>query len=90
MAYPAVADPGYQIEPIVAVGDTVGGLTFASSGKPEPPAINNREEIAFSLFVNNTAGKSQMGAFFLGADGKLLPIALPGQALAGGATSRPS
>jgi hypothetical protein len=62
------------------------GLTFARSGKPEFPAINNQDEVAFSLFVEDAAGKAQMAAFFLGADGKLLPIALPGQALPGGAT----
>jgi hypothetical protein len=74
-----------QVTPVALPGTpAVNGLTFLTGPIPDYPAINNRDEIAFSLFVQDAAGKAQQAAFFVGADGKLLPIVLPDQTLPDG------
>jgi hypothetical protein len=61
----------------------VNNLTFEQGGG-FAPGINNSNEIALVAQVKNAEGKAQDGVFFLGRDGKLLPVALPDQELPGG------
>jgi hypothetical protein len=59
-------------------------LTFGEGGLSRP-VINDSNEIAFVADVKDASGKVQgVGLFFHGRDGKLLPVALPGQELPGG------
>lgn len=62
----------------------VNTLTFADGGG-WAPVINNHNDIALVAQVKNAAGLAQNGVFFLGRDGKLVTVALPDQALPGGA-----
>lgn len=48
------------------------------------PAINNLDEIAFTAFVKVASGANREAAFFLGRDGKLLPVAVTGESQVGG------
>jgi hypothetical protein len=48
--------------------------------------INNRDEIALVAAVKSATGLKGDGVFFLGRDGKLEPVAGPGQTLPGGVT----
>jgi hypothetical protein len=59
-------------------------LVDAGGGGSSVPVINNFGEIAFPAFVKNSAGMNQPGIFFLGRDGKLLPVALPDQEMPDG------
>jgi hypothetical protein len=53
------------------------------------PAINNQNEVAFVADLRDASGKLVgNGLFFLGRDGKLVPVAVPGQKLPGGETVR--
>lgn len=61
----------------------VNDLTFEQGGG-FVPAINSTGDIAFAATIKNAAGKEQQGIFFLGRDGKMLPVALPDQELPGG------
>jgi len=61
----------------------VNNLTFQTGGDFSP-AINNFGDVVFPAKVLNAAGKPALGLFFLGRDGKLLPIVLPDQELPGG------
>jgi hypothetical protein len=73
-----------QVTPVALTGmPAVNNLTFETGGG-FAPAINNRNEVALVAEVKNAAGKAQQGIFFLGSDGKLLPVALPDEALPGG------
>jgi hypothetical protein len=58
-------------------------LTFEDAGG-WAPVINNSGEIALVAKVKNAAGHIVDSLFFRDRDGKLLPIALPGQELPGG------
>jgi hypothetical protein len=65
----------------------VNNLLFVhGSNSGSTPLINNSEEIAFAADVKNAAGQTRSGVFFLGQGGPLQAIALPDQALPGGAT----
>jgi hypothetical protein len=61
----------------------VQNLTFETGGD-FGIAINNFGDIVFPARVMNAAGKPALGLFFLGRDGKLLPVVLPDQELPGG------
>jgi hypothetical protein len=75
-----------QFTPVALVGmPAVDNLTFGSSSRtPSNAVINDQEEIAFSAYVRDAAGQARRAAFFQGREVKLIPIALPGQALPGG------
>jgi hypothetical protein len=47
-------------------------------------AVNRHEEVAFGATIPNTAGQARRAIFFKGRDEKLLPVALPDQALPDG------
>jgi hypothetical protein len=73
-----------KVTPVARKGmPAVNNLTFETGGDFFP-VINNFGEIAFPAAVKNAAGQAKNGLFFLGRDGKLLPVALPDQALPGG------
>jgi hypothetical protein len=73
-----------KVTPIAMKGmPAVDSRVFETGGAPEP-AINNSGDIAFPAAVKNAAGTAQTAVFFLGRDGKLLPVALPDQELPGG------
>jgi hypothetical protein len=59
-----------------------GNLTFYRGFAPA--AINNRNEIAFAAYVKIGDAPPRSGVFFLGRDGRLLPVGLPAQPLPGG------
>jgi hypothetical protein len=77
----------FQAQKVTAVASTgmpaTGDLTFTDAGG-YVPAINNSGEIAFPATVKSPAGVSGNALFFLGRDGKLQPVLLPGQELPGG------
>jgi hypothetical protein len=76
-----------QLKTVAAAGlPAVNNLTFESAG--EGASINNNNEVAFGAQVKNAAGQAQSGIFFLGQDGKLLPVALPDQDLFGSKVNR--
>jgi hypothetical protein len=60
-------------------------LTF-DAGAPPAPAINGGGQIAFGAAVRNAAGQVNDALLLQGGDGKLSPLALPGQELPGGGT----
>jgi hypothetical protein len=68
----------------------VNDLTFTAGSGPSTPAINDFGEVAFQTTVRDSAGKTQRGIFFLGREGKLTPVLLPGQTVAGAGTVGPS
>jgi hypothetical protein len=74
------------VTPVAVKGmPAVNGLTFEQGGFFSP-VVNNRDEIAFPAAVKNAAGKAANGIFFIGQDGNLLTVVLPGQEIPGGAT----
>jgi hypothetical protein len=67
-----------------------GDLTFADA-VGFTPVINNSSEIALVAAVTAPTGSAEAsgsGVFFLGRDGRLQPVLLPGQVLPGGAKAR--
>jgi hypothetical protein len=64
----------------------VNGQVFEPGPPPSAatPAINNRDEIVLGGNLKNAAGAAARSVFFRSPDGKLLPVALPDQALPGG------
>jgi hypothetical protein len=79
-------NPAKKLTAVALTGmPAVNNLTFQTGGDFSP-AINNFGDIVFPAKVLNTAGKPALGLFFLGRDGKLLPIVLPDQQLPGGQT----
>jgi hypothetical protein len=50
--------------------------------------VNNQDEIAVVLKVQDAAGTAGYGIFFIGRDGKWQPVLLPGQELPGGGKAR--
>jgi hypothetical protein len=73
-----------QVSLVVAAGmPAVNDLTFTASADMNPPRINDFGEVAFQARLKDSAGTTQRGIFFLGRDGKLVPVALPGQTVAG-------
>jgi hypothetical protein len=58
-------------------------LTFERSDG-WPPMLSNSGDIAFPAAVKNGAGNTAIGVFFLGRDGQLQSVAVPGQELPGG------
>jgi hypothetical protein len=79
----------YQSQRVTAVAlkgmPAVNNLTFELGGGLTP-VINNRDEIALVAQVKNVVGQARSAVFFLGQDGKLLPVALPDQELPDGGT----
>jgi hypothetical protein len=72
-----------QVSLVVAAGmPATNGLTF-TAGADGNPVINDFGEVAFQARLKDSAGTTQRGIFFLGRDGKLVPVALPGQTVAG-------
>jgi hypothetical protein len=61
----------------------VDDLTF-DAGALHAPAINGSGQIAFGAKVRNAAGQVGDALFLQSSDGKLAPVALPGQELPGG------
>jgi hypothetical protein len=59
-------------------------LTLGGGG--DQSAINNRNEIALVFGAKTDTGLTGLGLFFVGSDDKLVPVAVPGQTLPGGAT----
>jgi hypothetical protein len=73
-----------QVSIVVAAGmPAVDDLTFTASADMNPPEINDFGEVAFQARLKDSAGTAQRGIFFLGRDGKLVPVALPGQTVTG-------
>ena len=65
------AEITYKIQPLVKVGDTVGGLRL--TGSFSPSALNDRSQLAF------VAGASPGGlALFSVADGQVVPLVTSG------------
>ncbi len=58
-------------------------LAFASGGKDDGAALNNRDEVAFVARVKAASGAPQNAVFLRRADGHIDPVALPGDALPG-------
>ena len=80
-----------QVSVVAAPGmPAVNDLVFTAGGDPTTAAINDYGEIAFQGAVKDTAGKIQRGIFFLGQDGKLLPVLLAGQEVAGVGPAQPA
>jgi hypothetical protein len=80
-----------QVSIVAAAGmPAVNDLTFKTGSDPSTPAMNDYGEVAFQATVVDSAGKTQRGIFFLGRDGKLASVLLPGQAVAGAGTVGPS
>lgn len=61
------------------------GLTF-STGTLNSPSLNNRAEVVVGMAVKDAAGKVAHGLFLHSAEGKLMRVAVPGQALPDGST----
>jgi hypothetical protein len=73
-----------QIAPVALKGmPATGNLLFTAPGG-SAPALNNANEMALVAQVKDTAGTVGYGLFFLGQDGVLRPVLLPGEALPGG------
>jgi hypothetical protein len=73
-----------KVLPVALKGmPAVNNLTFETGGD-YTPGINNFGDIAFPAKAKNAAGKTVDGLFFLGRDGKLLPVVLPDQELPDG------
>jgi hypothetical protein len=76
-----------QVSAVAAAGmPATNDLTFTAGADGSPPKINDAGEVAFQGRVKDSTGVSQRGIFFLGRDGKLAPVVLPGQQLADGST----
>jgi hypothetical protein len=61
-----------------------GDLVFASGGRWHNGAtLNNRDEVAFLAYVKPASGPASDGVFLRRADGRIDPVALPGDALPG-------
>jgi hypothetical protein len=77
-------DQTQQVSPVALAGmPAVNNQVFEQAGGIAP-ALSARGEVALVAQIKNAAGKAQDAVFFLGQDGKLLPIALPDQPLPGG------
>jgi hypothetical protein len=80
----------FQAQKVTAVAvkgmPATGDLTFTGAAGSYVPAINNSGEIAFPAIVmsRTPGGASGNALFFLGRDGQLQPVLLPGQELPGG------
>jgi hypothetical protein len=75
-----------QFTPVATVGmPATAGLTFTTP-TINSPSLNNRGEVEVGMSVKDAAGKVQTGIFLHNAEGKLLPVALAGQALPDGST----
>jgi hypothetical protein len=74
-----------QVSIVAAKGmPAANDLTFIAGGDiGTRPAINDSGEIAFQATVKDSAGNTQKAIFFLGRDGKLVPVVLPGQTVDG-------
>jgi hypothetical protein len=73
------------LSPVALKGmPAVNNLTFATGGTGCGPEINNRDEIAFSASVMNSANQAKPGVFLLDRDRRLQAVALPDQALPDG------
>lgn len=75
-----------QVSPLALVGmPALQDTTFAELGEFRT-TINNRGEVAFAARTRDASGKvsPNFGVFFRAADGQLLPVALPDQALPDG------
>jgi hypothetical protein len=87
-----------QVTPLVLRGmPAVNDLTFDSGGPGgagSAPVINRADQVALVAAVKSGGGRARDGLFVLGPDGRLQPIALPGDGLGGGeqidATALPS
>lgn len=80
-----------QVSIVAAAGmPAVYDLTFKAGSDPSTPAINDYGEVAFQATVVDSAGKTQRGIFFLGRDGKLAPLLLSAQTVAGVGSVGPS
>lgn len=74
----------HKVTPLALRGmPAVYSMTFTEAGG-FGPAINNRNEVALVASVKNPAGPSGQGLFYLGWDGSMMPVLLPGQVLPGG------
>jgi hypothetical protein len=72
-----------QVFPVAPTGTpAINGLTFWGSGLI--PVINNHNDIAFVAGVGYRPRTPPQGVFFLGGDGQLRPVAIPGQPLPDG------
>jgi hypothetical protein len=70
--------------PLAAPGTpAAGNLVFASGGKYDIAALNDRDEVAFVAPVKLASGPAHDGVFLRRADGKIDPVALPGDPLPG-------
>jgi hypothetical protein len=64
------------------------GLTFNLGSGVNSPSLNNRGEVLVGAAVKDAAGKAAYGLFLHTVEGKLLRVAVPGQALPDGSTIR--
>jgi hypothetical protein len=78
----ARAQTSYRIQPIVSLGDPVGGVRIKPNGAFFVGGINDSGQV---LFVADSAGGGQMLVQY--ADDQLIPIAMPGGNAPGGTWS---
>lgn len=77
------------VTPIATSGmPAADGLTFNPGSSVNSPSLNNRGEVLVGAAVKDAAGKTAHGLFLHSAEGKLLRVAVPGQALPDGSTIR--
>lgn len=76
-----------QVTPIALQGlPAANGITFARGRGSGPPALNERDEIAFLAGVRDEQDEEvRDGVFLRRADGAMVAVALPGGTLPGGA-----
>jgi hypothetical protein len=81
--------PAHQMISVALKGTAALDTLLFEVSDGSPVVLNNSGDIALAVAVSDTAGQeaAQNGVFFLGRDGQLLPVALPGQVLPDGPTA---
>jgi hypothetical protein len=77
-------DTAQQVTSLARKGMLAGDHGTLEVGGGRTPVINNQNEVALVAALKNAAGQTRDGVFLLGRDGRLQPIALPGDPLPDG------
>ena len=75
--------PGYKVQSLVKLGDTIGDLKIRATGYFGVGSLNDSGQIAF--VAQNAAGGDMLLQY---SDGKIIPIAVGGRDAPGGKWSR--